>query len=366
MSDLLTTIKMQLEERPLPIGDILEGLAVAASKANPSDLAAVELVSNLDDVMDVRLASPALALAPAWGVNGLDVLEKQAFNGPHRVSAMSILGAIAKGRCPTVNDEMHLYQCKKEWLEYDVADDLATEAMKRIRDGMLDRVDDADEKSSLVWAIATLGMFSKVTDEHTSWFEFYTDLLIDSHLVVNRSMLEQFETLLDSGPAKEEVLQKFLTANPVLLDPFVTELRSKHQLGDDFKTDYAVRRINNDYVLVEIENSTDKIFTREGQFTTEMSKASSQVRDFQAWIADNIAYAQRKLPGIRRPYGLVVIGRQKDLDSTDAVRLDEENFSRRGHIRIVTYDDLLKQAKAVHQNLVTRPPVLRAKDQRTI
>jgi hypothetical protein len=46
-------------------------------------------------------------------------------------------------------------------------------------------------------------------------------------------------------------------------------------------------------------------------------------------------------------------------------RLSEENISRRGHIKVVTYDDLLSVAKAVYQNTLYRPLVLRVKEQKS-
>jgi hypothetical protein len=95
-------------------------------------------------------------------------------------------------------------------------------------------------------------------------------------------------------------------------------------------------------------------------------KAVGQVRDFQAWISDNIAYAQTKLPGIRHPDGLVVIGRRAPLTQIMEQRLSEENFSRRGHIKIVTYDDLLSQGRSVYRNAIERPVVQRSRDQKTI
>ncbi len=143
-------------------------------------------------------------------------------------------------------------------------------------------------------------------------------------------------------------------------------MRNKHELGNDFITDFVVRRINNEYVLVEIENSTDKLFRQDGSFTSDLMKAVAQVRDFQAWISDNIAYAQTKLPGFRHPSGMVIIGRRSGLSVEMVKRLDEENFSRRGHIKIITYDDLLEQAKAVYRNILERPPILKSKDQKVI
>ncbi len=366
MTNLKTIITKSLGKRPIPVEEIVQHLADAAKRGDPDDLAVIKQVSMLDEPMDQYLAVPALALLPAWGLAGLDIVIGQAINGPHRTSAFSALGVIAQGRWPTPKDILFLPKDQKDCFEYDVSEELTEETLRRIRSVMLESIADPMTKSSLLRSIASLGIFPEDTDKHTSWFGFYMDLLIDSHLVINRSMLEEFEALLDASPEKEEELQKFLTSHPILLDPFVSELHSKHELGSDFITDYVVRRINNEYILVEIENSTNKIFTKQGQITAVVTGALGQVRDFQAWIADNIAYAQRKLPGIRRPEGLVVIGRRKNLTEIDTKRLSEENFSRRGHIRVVTYDDLLDQGRAVHQNLLNRPVILRARDQKII
>ena len=122
----------------------------------------------------------------------------------------------------------------------------------------------------------------------------------------------------------------------------------------------------NEYIVVEIERSTHKLFTKKGILTASLNTAIGQVRDFQAWLSDNIAYAQTKLPKIQRPDGLVIIGRRKDLAPEMERRLDEENFSRRGHIRIVTYDDLLEQAKTVYRNMAERPLVMKSKEQKRL
>jgi hypothetical protein len=214
--------------------------------------------------------------------------------------------------------------------------------------------------------ISWQSFFPKENTSQEERLNFLVDMLIDSHMYLNKAILKQFEDLLAAAPTREEELHKFLVEHPVLLDPFVTELRTKHELGDDFITDFVIRRMNNEYVVVEIENSTDKLFNNDGSFTADLMKAIAQVRDFQAWLGDNVAYAQTKLPHIRRPEGLVVIGRRPDLAPIMEKRLSEENFSRRGHIKVVTYDDLLWQAKAVYQNALDRPLVLRAKEQRTL
>lgn len=209
-----------------------------------------------------------------------------------------------------------------------------------------------------------LGMhFGRGTDRASRREEFFFSCFTDTRLLINQRLIAEFCTFVEAGAQCEAQLHEFFLAHPVFLDPLAIEVRSKHALGDDFQTDFVAKRINNEYVLVEIEKTTDPIFTKKGVFHSELTEAVSQVRDFQAWIHDNIAYAQSKLPGIRRPAGLLVIGRRIGLSQDMLRRLDEENFSRRGHIRIVTYDDLIDQAKAIYDNMVRGPATFAGKRQ---
>jgi len=243
---------------------------------------------------------------------------------------------------------------------------LAPEAIRCVRELVLEQLTDPYKKSRLLAAISSQAMFPREQPSQIEFLDFLMDMLVDTHLVLNEHILNQFAALLNQDPEREEQLHRFLVEHPVLLDPFVSELRTKHELGDDFITDFIVRRTNDEYVVVEIENSADSLFKADGSFTSELMTAVAQVRDFQAWISDNIAYAQTKLPGIRHPEGLVIIGRRQGLSTLMQTRLSEENFSRRGHIKIATYDDLLTQAQSVYRNALERPVVLRSRDQKTL
>jgi hypothetical protein len=341
-------------------------MAKASRLAEPADFELLVQLARMDDFMDENLAYPALALLPAWGANGLDELCRLAMEGPHYIPAIGVLATLALGKVPQAQDLPFLRESWNATEMYQLPPTLATEAQRRLRAIIFDHLGDADLKSRLLNVISWQNFFPKDNSSQEERFNFLLDMLIDSHMYLNKGILKQFEDLLAAGPAREEELHKFLVEHPVLLDPFVTELRTKHELGDDFITDFVIRRMNNEYVVVEIENSTDKVFNNDGSFTADLMKAMAQVRDFQAWLGDNIAYAQTKLPHIRRPEGLVIIGRRLDLTPIMEKRLSEENFSRRGHIKIVTYDDLLSQAKTVYQNALDRPLVLRAKDQKTL
>lgn len=353
-----------LNERPIRLIAIIELMGRASEIRDEADLPGMERVARQSSVFDDVISSPALALLPRWGMAGIGILVRQAFNGPHRLTALSVLGAVANGITPTEADLLMCPDEVKPYLGYEIADDLAEETLKAIRGFILEAVAARETRIALFSSLSSITAMAYAG--HNRWFEFYMDLLVDSHLVVNKSMLNSFASLLDALPKREEELQKFLTHHPVLLDPFVTELRAKHQLGDDFITDFVIRRVNNDYVLVEIENSTDRVFTADGNLTSAVTKAISQVRDFQTWVAKNHAYAERKLPGIHRPEGLVVVGRRRDLNALDQTRLAEENFSRRGYMRILTFDDLLAQASSVYSNLLNQPVVLKARDQKVL
>lgn len=368
---LRDTIERLLLERPITEERIVAEMAKASRLAEPGDVNTILSVAKLHDPLDQLIACPAMSLLPAWGTEGIQYLYEFAIDGPHSSDALSILAIVSLGRVPTSADLVFLRKYWDELEKYKLDLGIVPESTRRVREAILDHLTDPYMKTRLLNVISQQAMFPGNNSTQGQHFQaerlhFLMDTLIDSHLILNKEVLEQFEALLEQGPEREERLQRFLVEHPVLLDPFVTELRSKHELGDDFITDFVVRRTNNEYVVVEIENSTDQLFKQNSAFTQDLMTAVGQVRDFQAWISDNIAYAQTKLPGIRHPDGLVVIGRRKTLLPEMEKRLSEENFSRRGHIKIVTYDDLLSQGWSVYRNAIERPVILRSRDQKSI
>jgi len=354
-----------LQERPIPVGKIVALLAKAARLAEPTNFDLVNEVAHMNDTFDQPLAYPAMALLPAWGVRGIDALIRMVSDRPHRANALGILGTIAMGHIPSGDDMSFLPENWNTLPKYDLPADLVQKVRYRLRAFMLEQLTDTYKKSRFLNLLSNAMYFSE-KDGVAKRLNFLFDMLIDTHMVINQNILQQFSLLLDNCPDREEVLHRFLVDHPVLLDPFVGVLYTKHELGDDFITDFIIRRINNEYIVVEIERSTHKLFTKKGILTASLNTAIGQVRDFQAWLSDNIAYAQTKLPKIQRPDGLVIIGRRKDLAPEMERRLDEENFSRRGHIRIVTYDDLLEQAKTVYRNMAERPLVMKSKEQKRL
>lgn len=370
---------MSMNNLRLTIEEILKGslfswdtlaveIASASRDLRETDFDALVKLCESHDSDVIRLAGCAMAFLPAWGEKGIDVLISLAFDPDRKFKtqsrALATLLSISLGRCPEDDDILFLPPNWSGLGKYQVSEVLMEYCSIQLREQILVCLSDNEKKGHLFYLLGQMGLFSAF--QRQDKVDHLLDLIVDSRLVLNIELLRQFENLLDSGPKREEDLQQFLTSHPILIDPFVSVLYTKQQLGSDFITDFIIRRMNDQYVIVEIENSTDRLFTKNGGFTTELSTAIGQVRDFQGWVSENIAYAQKKLPSIKHPDGLVIIGRSKDLNDIEVKRLAEENFSRRGHIRITTYDDLLNQARIVYRNMIERPKVLKSKDTRSI
>lgn len=167
------------------------------------------------------------------------------------------------------------------------------------------------------------------------------------------ALLDEFKKLLDSNPEKEETLQVFLKKNPALLCPTHTSMWPKLSFGAHV-TDFVFRDATGEYLLVELEQSLHSLFKKDGHPTAELNHARGQIADWKRYIEDNLATVQRelRLTGISaNPRALIVIGRNNSLDADLRRKLVAmENESPK--LKILTYDDIFENAKAVIENLL--------------
>lgn len=346
MSELSESIRTRAEERPIDELALLDAMEAAAAAADTDSLQELLRVARWDDPWDDQVAEPAVALLPRWGAPGLALLASLIQHGKfgRAGQVLRTLHAIAKGRCPVAVERRTQLQ------PYEVGEQAAKEATVLLRRLLLEQHTNSTLRDRLLFAL-----YSNSITTDAEVIGDVLRLMTDVRLVLNERLLSDFRQLLDVAPEREQKLHDFLIENPVFLDPMAVEVLNKHALGSDLVTDFVLRRFNDEYVLVEIEKSIDSVFTRSRQFSSEVTHAVGQVEDFQVWVADNIAYARNKLPGISRPEGLVVIGRRQGLDTGLLRKLEEANFSRRGHTRIMTFDDLLSRAEAVYRNMLNAP-----------
>lgn len=174
-------------------------------------------------------------------------------------------------------------------------------------------------------------------------------VLRESSITLTISLIKEFEALV-SAALPEADYQAFLEENPVFLDPLAAEVLNRQRLGLELVTDFVIRRHDSHYVVVEIEKPQDRIFTASTDFTAAFTHASGQVLDFQGWVAENVAYAQKRMPGIDRPKGLLIMGRRADMSPEAEIKLRRWLVNSK-HIDVLTFDDLVRRARALHASL---------------
>jgi hypothetical protein len=171
----------------------------------------------------------------------------------------------------------------------------------------------------------------------------------ESSIVLTNSLIERWEGLVRQD-LQESKYQNFLEEYPVFIDPLAARVYNRKRLGIELVTDFVVRRHDSRYVVVEIEKPKDRIFTSAGDFSAAFSHASGQVLDFQGWVAEHTAYAQKRLPGIEGPHGVLIMGRRSQMDVAQRAKL-RRWLTNSKHIEVLTFDDLTTRARALHASL---------------
>jgi len=178
-------------------------------------------------------------------------------------------------------------------------------------------------------------------------FEVFTEPAIK----ITSRLIKKLELLI-SEAHPEEVYQQFLSNNPVFIDPLASRVIPKQKFGLEHITDFVVRRLDNEYILVEIEKPQDAIFTSGDDLTAKFTHAYGQVIDFQGWVDAHGEYARSLMPGISAPKGMLIIGMRKQLTERQIAKLKRFNINSKS-IEVFTYDDLLVKAKDLYENIHT-------------
>lgn len=363
MIDFKNRMNNLLETRPIPFEKVRENIILLTKNKTNENLKILLELAKMDDIYDNYISDPAFFAILSWGEDGINAIAEELIYGKLNTFGRTIIALLNIATGTKFNDE-HFLAIDKEWLDlfsFEIDETLSNYAKIALRDIIFKAKSDPDLAFNLFYALGTQINFLDGLSTSANRRNLLIELIFERDLTINSNILNDFSLLLESSPEREEELHLFLFSNPILIDPLANEIRSKHELGDDFITDFVIRRLDDRYTLVEIERSNQKLFNKNGNFSKDLTHSIRQVLDFQTWVGDHLEYANSKLPGINRPEGLIVIGRRKTLDPIMKRRLDEENFSRRGHIKIVTYDDLLESGRTLYNNIRNRPILFKGK-----
>ncbi|MEE8187160.1 MAG: Shedu anti-phage system protein SduA domain-containing protein [Nitrososphaerales archaeon] len=165
-------------------------------------------------------------------------------------------------------------------------------------------------------------------------------------------LIKSFDDVLENA-RKEEDLQKFLSDNPLLIEPTYKNMWSKLSLGTR-DTDFVFELAIGDYLLVELEHPAKKLFRKNGVQSADLTQAIDQTVDWRRYIEDNLTTVQREqgLTGITsNPKSLIVIGRSSTLNARLRRKL-ATSTGQSPNLKILTYDDLRNQTVTIFENMV--------------
>jgi hypothetical protein len=309
----------------------------------PLPHAASLLTGHNTDVLGA-LAVPQLAaiFATGQGLPGLQLLADIARSAPDRMRrrfALEALWATANGRTPPLAGPGRITAPPPPEPERVTASRLVD-----------DLISEAHADSDLFAACLILATGPELDSTEPGGFPSrFMQVSADAAILLTQTLLDDFADLI-AKHAPEADYQSFLQAHPVLLDPLAAEVRPTAALGLEFKTDFVLRRHDDRYVVVEIEKPHDPLLTSKHDLSAAFTHAIGQVLDFQQWVADNAAYAQKAFPGIASPAGLLVMGRRDGLSERARSKLNRWQTNSR-HIELATYDELLLRGTALLRSL---------------
>lgn len=120
---------------------------------------------------------------------------------------------------------------------------------------------------------------------------------------LKENILLEWEKLLQQG-LTERYYQSFLAENAgIFLGNLDCHLIiSKLKLGSELETDFVTLTDGfsngNQFELIEIKQPSTKLFTKSGVISSDLNKATQQIRDWKRWLIDNKSWLRKYLPTI--------------------------------------------------------------------
>lgn len=209
---------------------------------------------------------------------------------------------------------------------------------------------DRDQRHKLV-GIFTSTEMAKSCAGALSGIDLVIKAISKGTLRISEPRCNELEHLI-SEDRPESDYQLFFEENPAFIDPLASSIVDRQHLGAEWKTDFVIRRLDDEYIFVEIEKPQDQPCTGYPHPSSSLSHALGQILNWFVWVEDNIAYAHSHgFPGIHNPRGVVVIGRRVSMNDAQSRILKSLDDNLRPRISILTYDDVLLNARNILRNL---------------
>jgi hypothetical protein len=169
-------------------------------------------------------------------------------------------------------------------------------------------------------------------------------------LHVGPTTITAFARLIKSHSRDEAKFQEFFCEHPQILDPMAGQVWSQPDFHGAHAPDFVIRRVDNTYLIAEIETPSKPIVTKANQLSADATHAEKQVADYLAFLRERHEEARRHFREFQTADCLVVIGLESKLNEQQAKSLINANASRH-NVRIVGFDWLMKRAAAIVDNM---------------
>jgi len=126
---------------------------------------------------------------------------------------------------------------------------------------------------------------------------------------------------------------------------------SKPDFAGHLEPDFVLRRVDDTYLVVEIETPAKPIVTRRNQMSSLATQAIAQVTSYGEFLMQDVARARTFFPRLSQPDCLVVIGLEGALVASQSTALARDNASR-SRLRVVGFDWVRERANAVTANVI--------------
>lgn len=293
-----------------------------------------------------RLASRALLQK---GPRGAEILFNTIKEAPGSIYPTSIIETLWFSAHGIYSPYVYLMPLPEE-LKKPLPEDTIKRSCELFHDFVVECRSDHELFDHLISFLFQGNLMSIISKDEYEYFQTAVfEIFAESTIKLTQRLINNFEQLIGQKHP-EEIFQQFLNDNPVLIDPLASQIIPKQKLGIEYVTDFVIRKLDNEYVLVEIEKPQDEIFTRTDDFTAQFTHAIGQIIDFQAWVEQHSEYARSHMPCISSPKGLLVIGRRIKLTENQIKKLNRYNLSLQ-NIRVLTFDDLVINAKNFYKSI---------------
>jgi len=307
-----------------------------------------------DPFFNARNALSASLVILAWeaaSVRTLLEIARNGWNEPYAVEIVRVLAYLAAERD-------------------DITDRLPT---SEIREAVIASIRLIPDHSAIAWVALQSLLGAERTDEPIRVVHQLLPSLSSSAdqpvikvLVVALSLrwlrlgpqvLAEYEQLILSSPDDEPAFQHFLDEHPALLDPLAVEVNPQAVIAfTNERPDFVIRRLDESYLVVEIETPGKRLLLNDGQWANDARHAQQQVEKYLENFAVGVE-GPEEMQRRRHARGLAVVGLEGPLSDDQRLQFVQKKIYLRETIDVVGFDWLAVRARNILKNMLDEPLV---------